>query len=117
MARVVICLGGLFKLERAEMVRLIALLTDRPADQVAAAVHEVTGDGPCPWCEASRPWPGARAGGPPLRLAGSRPHLTARESEVARLIAAGSTNAEIAERLFISRRTVEKHLDNIRHKL
>jgi DNA-binding NarL/FixJ family response regulator len=45
------------------------------------------------------------------------PRLTNREWEVARLVATGSTNDEIATRMFISRRTVEKHLDNIRSKL
>ena len=43
--------------------------------------------------------------------------LTARESEIADLVADGLTNAEIAERLAISRRTVDAHLDHIRRKL
>jgi DNA-binding CsgD family transcriptional regulator len=36
---------------------------------------------------------------------------------VVRLVAQGLTNAEIAEALFISKRTVESHLDHIRQKL
>jgi DNA-binding NarL/FixJ family response regulator len=38
--------------------------------------------------------------------------LTAREYEVASLIAAGASNPEIAERLFLSRKTVERHVSN-----
>jgi len=43
--------------------------------------------------------------------------LTAREREVLHLVAEGHTNAEIAGRLFISRRTVETHRTNLMRKL
>jgi DNA-binding CsgD family transcriptional regulator len=43
--------------------------------------------------------------------------LTAREGEVLELVAAGLTNAQIAERLWISPGTVKKHLENIYAKL
>lgn len=43
--------------------------------------------------------------------------LTRRESEVAALVAEGLTNREIAERLFISERTADGHLEHIREKL
>ena len=39
--------------------------------------------------------------------------LTAREVEVARLVASGATNPEIAARLFLARKTVERHVSNI----
>jgi len=43
--------------------------------------------------------------------------LTPREQEVCRLLAYGYTNAEVAEKLFISDRTVETHRTNIMGKL
>jgi DNA-binding NarL/FixJ family response regulator len=45
------------------------------------------------------------------------PDLTAREYEVLELIAEGVTNAEIAERLFVSPKTVRNHITNIFAKL
>jgi DNA-binding CsgD family transcriptional regulator len=47
----------------------------------------------------------------------SMPRLTAREREILDLVAEGKTNAEIAERLWLSRGTVRKHLDNVYAKL
>lgn len=46
-----------------------------------------------------------------------RDRLTGREAEILELVAAGLTNAAIAERLWISPGTVKKHLDNIYAKL
>jgi DNA-binding NarL/FixJ family response regulator len=43
--------------------------------------------------------------------------LTARETEVLRLLAEGCEPAEIAKQLFISRRTVDTHLENVMRKL
>ena len=43
--------------------------------------------------------------------------LTSREFEVARLVAAGSTNRQIAVQLGLSERTVENHLDHIFRKV
>jgi two-component system, NarL family, response regulator NreC len=45
------------------------------------------------------------------------PELTHREREVLQLLAEGDTNQQVAERLFISVRTVEFHRSNIMHKL
>src|SRR5262249_12924206 len=43
--------------------------------------------------------------------------LTAREREIARLVAQGQSNVEIAAALVLSRRTVESHVSNIMGKL
>ena len=42
--------------------------------------------------------------------------LTAREQEIVRLIAAGASNPEIARELFLSRKTVERHVSNVLRK-
>jgi non-specific serine/threonine protein kinase len=45
------------------------------------------------------------------------PELTAREREVAAMIALGKSNGQIAGELVLSKRTVEKHIANILSKL
>ena len=57
--------------------------------------------------------PGASSGGKP----GDEAVLTARENEVLRLVAKGYTYREIAEKLFISEKTVQNHVRNILSKL
>jgi DNA-binding NarL/FixJ family response regulator len=54
-----------------------------------------------------RPGPRRRKGG----------LLSGREQEVAQLVAAGHTNAEIASALYLSPRTIERHIANILAKL
>jgi DNA-binding NarL/FixJ family response regulator len=58
------------------------------------------------------PSPGARAEGHPAIAP-----LTPREREILTEIAAGRTNAEIAERLVLEEATVKTHVGNIFHKL
>jgi DNA-binding CsgD family transcriptional regulator/Tfp pilus assembly protein PilF len=53
------------------------------------------------------------AGPEPAQLAG----LTAGEIKILRLVASGISNAQVAEKLFISRRTVDAHLRSIYRKL
>jgi DNA-binding NarL/FixJ family response regulator len=47
----------------------------------------------------------------------SRAHLTEREQDVLRLVAAGRSNSEIAKTLFVSLETVKTHVGNILAKL
>jgi two-component system, NarL family, response regulator NreC len=54
---------------------------------------------------------------PGARPAGPGGELSEREAEVLALIAIGLTNAEIAERLYVSVRTVETHRAHIHQKL
>jgi DNA-binding CsgD family transcriptional regulator len=54
-----------------------------------------------------RTWRRAAAGAP----------LTEREQEVARLVAKGATNREIAQLLFLSPKTVERHVSNVFKKV
>lgn len=51
------------------------------------------------------------------KVGSSIPNLTRREREVARLLAKGLTNREMADRLVISQRTVEGHVENVLGKM
>jgi DNA-binding NarL/FixJ family response regulator len=82
------------KLALADFERLGAA---RDADAAAALLRELGAGG--------RAWPRGHG------------QLTKRESEVLPLVAAGLSNADIAERLYISRRTAEHHVASIISKL
>jgi len=51
------------------------------------------------------------------RMAAPTATLTRREREIAELVASGLSNREIAARLFISKRTVDAHVEHIFGKL
>jgi DNA-binding CsgD family transcriptional regulator len=59
----------------------------------------------------------AAGGHPPEPAERAGPDLTPQETQVARLAAAGVTNAEIATRLFVTTSTVEYHLSKVFRKL
>jgi two-component system response regulator NreC len=86
------------------------VLKEAADTELVAAIRTVAGGG-----TYLQPGVGAKlAGAAPAESRGS---LTQRETEVLRLVALGHTNAEIAESLFLSIRTVETHRSNIQTKL
>jgi two-component system response regulator NreC len=60
---------------------------------------------------------GARLAAAPPVPSGPPDDLTEREAEILKLIALGHTNAEIAQQLYLSVRTVESHRAHIQQKL
>jgi DNA-binding NarL/FixJ family response regulator len=50
------------------------------------------------------------------RGAAAKP-LTEREQKIVRLVAEGASNPEIAQQLFVSRKTVERHVSNVLRKV
>lgn len=92
------------------------------AHRILSLAHEVFVKlGASAWisqCESELAACGIRRAAAPQVHAGSPvAQLTPREFEVAREVASGLTNAEAAQRLFISERTVEFHLYNAFRKL
>ena len=79
--------------EHGRQFRLDVLTADAHSDQRLVVLRAET---------AQDPW---------------RSGLTAREQEIVDAIQDGKSNSEIADQLFISRRTVEKHFENIFVKL
>jgi DNA-binding NarL/FixJ family response regulator len=79
---------------------------DRGDDQVAAACRNLLR-------EAGAPVPRRRAGEQQLPGRLQALGVTEREAEVLRLAALGLGNREIAERMVLSPRTVEKHVEHV----
>ncbi|MFI5844300.1 LuxR C-terminal-related transcriptional regulator [Catenuloplanes sp. NPDC051500] len=82
-------------------------------EQVGAALDAFERCGARPWAEQARA---------ELRVCGGDPRavpapLTAQQLQIARLVADGATNREVAARLFLSTRTVDHHMRNIFHRL
>jgi DNA-binding NarL/FixJ family response regulator len=86
----------------ARQVPLVEPVEERPADHGQPAAPAIA-------------MPSA---GPPTRAAGGvAAGLTAREVEVLRLVAQGLTDAQVADKLVVSTRTVNSHVSSIYSKL
>ncbi|GGN59117.1 LuxR family transcriptional regulator [Actinoplanes lobatus] len=86
----------------------------RPLLRAAAAAFDALGA--TAWADRSRAE--LRASGETLRRpSAAERHLTPQETQIARLAADGLSNRDIAERLFLSPRTVTTHLSRIYPKL
>ena len=70
-----------------------------------------------PWAERARSELAATGERARLRTVRVTEKLTPQELQLARIVAQGASNREAAERLFISRKTVEAHLSSIYRKL
>ena len=100
-------------LEAARAAALMAAACDAVGDRATATVHREA-------ARAGLTELGAAAElarlSPPARVPRTSP-LTSREREVLALIASGRTNRAIAEELFLSEKTVARHVSNIFTKI
>lgn len=85
----------------AELERVVAVASDRGAETVLELAEQALRS------LGVRTW---------RRGAAAKP-LTEREEEIVRLIASGASNPEIAQQLFLSRKTVERHVSNVLKKV
>ena len=105
----------------AQFADMGALLWAAEAESAAASAHRKAGREASARAAAGRAalllehCGGART--PALAAAGPVEELTPREREIAALAASGASNREIAERLIVSVRTVENHLQHAYRKL
>ncbi|MGW6033217.1 response regulator [Gordonia terrae] len=96
------------------------LLKDTPPDDIVAAIHEVLDGRPAlsPSVTAALIKQVVSTGGSRASSASGRvDQLTARERDVAVELARGASNAEIAQRLYMSLATVKAHISHIFTKL
>ncbi len=117
--------ASMWSFNRADYERDLAAVRAQLGEEAFAAAWEegrtmtpeqvITAQGRPPMLEpvGATPPSAATAEPPPTYPAG----LTAREVEVLRLVAMGLSDAQVAEKLVISRRTVHSHLSSIYGKL
>jgi DNA-binding CsgD family transcriptional regulator len=89
----------------------------RAREQLREAITAFDAIGALPWAERARSELAASAETARARDGGARTALTDREREIAALVTAGASNHEVANRLFLSRKTVEYHLHQVYQKL
>jgi len=84
---------------------------------LGAALEAFETSGATPWAERARAE--LRASGLTLRRRepAAREQLTPQELQIARLVAEGKTNREVAATLFVTPKTVEFHLTRVYRKL
>jgi DNA-binding NarL/FixJ family response regulator len=94
------------------------LLKDCSPEELVAAVHRVSrGETVLGGPVAARLVAELRQGGGHRDAFQGRELLSAREEEVARMVAAGAANREIAARLYITEGTVKNHVSSVLRKL
>ncbi len=93
------------------------LLKDADAEETVRAIRSVANGGAIFSPSVARRLQSYFAAPPPAMPAPSFPELTEREREVLALLAEGVTNATIAQRLYLSPKTVRNYVSNIFSKL
>lgn len=93
------------------------LLKDATADDLVTAVRVVAAGEALLSPSVTRRLIADYAARPAPRATAALSPLTERELEVMRLVASGDSNAEIAERLFLSEQTVKTHVSRVLGKL
>jgi DNA-binding CsgD family transcriptional regulator len=86
-------------------------------DHLDAALSEFERVGAAPWAERARRELRASGQTARKRNPSTVDQLTAQEVQIARFVARGATNREVAAQLFLSKRTVDYHLRQIFAKL
>ncbi|HET8653819.1 MAG TPA: AAA family ATPase [Gaiellaceae bacterium] len=84
---------------------------------LGGALEAFENGGATPWAERARTELRGSGLTPRRRQPGTGDHLTPQELQVARLVAEGNTNRDVAAALFVSPKTVEFHLTHVYRKL